>query len=191
MKLVFRKIKDEDLEMILNWRTMPEVSSYMYTDFEPSMERQRKWFKRINVDSTRLDWIINADGEDVGLVSLTNIDSINRRCDWGCYLGSPNVRGKGIGKSVELSLHAFVFETLGLNKFCCEVFVSNQKVISFHEKLGSVVEGTRREQIHKNGEFYDIVEMGLLRNDWERNLKGTFEYTAVRIESLGKEVVGE
>jgi UDP-4-amino-4,6-dideoxy-N-acetyl-beta-L-altrosamine N-acetyltransferase len=138
-----------------------------------------------------LDWIINADDEDVGLVSLTSINRTNRRCDWAYYLGSPNVRGKGIGKSVELNVLAFVFETLALNKLCCEVFVSNQKVISIHEKFGSVVEGTRREQIHKNGEFHDIVEMGILRNDWERNVKGAFEYTAARIEPLGKEAVDE
>ena len=118
MKLVFRRIKDGDLEMILNWRTMPEVSAYMYTDFEPSMPEQKKWYDQINSDSTRMDWIINADDEDVGLVSLTSINRTNRRCDWAYYLGSPNVRGKGIGKSVELNVLAFVFETLALNKLC-------------------------------------------------------------------------
>ncbi|MEW5994994.1 MAG: GNAT family N-acetyltransferase, partial [Candidatus Zixiibacteriota bacterium] len=70
MKLVFRKIKEEDLEMILKWRTMPEVSTYMYTDFEPDMEKQRQWFKRINNDPARMDWIITVDDEDVGEVSL-------------------------------------------------------------------------------------------------------------------------
>ncbi len=40
MEMLFRKIKqDADLEMILNWRTLPEVTAYMYTDFKPSMDQ--------------------------------------------------------------------------------------------------------------------------------------------------------
>jgi len=190
MKLLFRKIKENDLEMILNWRTMPEVSAYMYTDFEPDMERQREWFKQINNDPTRMDWIITVDDEDVGLASLVRIDRVNKRCEWAYYLGSPNVRGKGVGKNVELNILEYVFETLGLNKLCCEVFVSNDKVIRIHEKYGSVVEGTRREQVYKNGAFHDIVEMGILRENWGNNIKGQIEHFQARFEPLAKEVVG-
>ena len=186
MELVFRKIKESDLKTLMTWRTNPEVSKYMYTDFEPSMERQREWFKGISGDPTRKDWIIQADGEDVGLLGLSRIDPVNRRCDWAYYLGSPNVRGKGIGKSVELNVHEYVFETLGLNKLCCEVFVSNKLVINIHEKYGSVVEGRRVGHIYKGGEFHDIVEMSLLRDNWEKDVKGKFEFVKGRFEEVPK-----
>lgn len=182
MEILFRKIKEDDLEIILNWRTKPEVSSYMYTDVEPSMEKQCQWYKNISNDPTRLDWIIKCDEEDVGLLSLVKIDKLNQRCEWAYYLGSPNVRGKGIGKNVELNVLNYVFTKLKLNKLCCEVFVSNDFVIKIHEKYGSKVEGTRREQIYKNKEFHDIVEMGILKSDWETNIKDKLEYIPGKFE---------
>ncbi|MCP4703795.1 MAG: UDP-4-amino-4,6-dideoxy-N-acetyl-beta-L-altrosamine N-acetyltransferase [candidate division Zixibacteria bacterium] len=177
MELVFRKIEEEDLEMILQWRTMPEVSSYMYTDFVPSMDDQKKWYKRISDDPTMKYWIVTVDGEDIGVVNLIEIDKHNSRCSWGFYLGSVNVRGKGIGKSVELNILDYIFSKLKLNKVCGEVFATNEKVIKMHEKNGSIVEGTRRQHIFKNGEFHDIVEMGITKKDWENNIKGKVEYT--------------
>jgi len=187
MDLKFRAITGNDLLMIMNWRTMPEVSAYMYTDFVPDIEKQRAWFRAISKNTTRLDWIITVDGEDVGLVSIVGIDSVNRRCEWAYYLASPSVRGKGIGKSVEMNVLAYVFETLNLNKLCCEVFCSNEIVIKIHEKYGSVVEGTRRQHIFKGGEFHDIVQMGILRGDYERNVKGQVEHVEADFDVLNKE----
>ena len=189
MELRFRNILEKDLEMIMRWRTLPEVSSYMYTDFTPDLNQQRKWFKNITADAHRLDWIIVVDGEDVGLVSIVRIDEVNHRAEWAYYLASPSVRGKGIGKSVEMNILRYVFEELNLHKLCCEVFVANYIVIKIHEKYGSKVEGTRRDQICKSGKYHDIVEMGILRTDWEKNIKGQVEYVTAEFEAAGKEVV--
>jgi hypothetical protein len=187
MKLHFRNIKDDDLEMILTWRTNPEVSRYMFTDPDLSLEKQRRWFERIAADTTRLDWIINADSEDVGLVSLVRIDNVNRRCEWAYYLGSPNVRGKGIGKAVELNILYYVFEILKLNKLCGEVLALNEKVVEIHRKYGSKVEGRRREHILKNGEYLDVVEIGILRAEWEREVKDRTDFTPAAFEPQEKQ----
>lgn len=182
MNLRFRQIKDSDLDMLLKWRTMPEVSAYMYTDIEPDMAKQKQWYERIRSDKTRRDWIIVVDGEDVGLVSVVRIDQTNKRCEWAYYLASPSVRGKGIGRSVEMNILDYVFNKLKLHKLCCEVFVANDIVIKIHEKYGSRVEGTRREHIHKNSEYHDIVEMGILKEEYENNIKGKFEYVEAEFE---------
>ena len=187
MELVFRKIESVDLPMILAWRTMPEVSDYMYTDFEPDMQQQLAWFEQISRDSTRLDWIINANGEDVGLVSIVRINNLNKRCEWAYYLASPSVRGKGVGKSVELNILEYVFKSLNMHKLCCEVFTSNEMVIKIHEKFGSLVEGTRRKHVYKNGEFHDIVEMGILRQNWEQNIQGQIDFPKAKIQIINKD----
>ncbi|MFC1499689.1 UDP-4-amino-4,6-dideoxy-N-acetyl-beta-L-altrosamine N-acetyltransferase [Candidatus Zixiibacteriota bacterium] len=182
MKLLFRKISEDDLAMILAWRTMPEVSDYMYTDPAQDIEKQHEWFQQISADPDRLDWVINVDEEDVGLVSIVRIDRHNQRCEWAYYLASPFVHGKGIGKSVELNILRYVFETLGLNKLCCEVFTANDRVIKLHEKFGSHIEGTRLEHIFKKGEFRDIVIMGILRKEWEEHIRDKIQYVEAVIE---------
>ncbi len=189
MAIRFRTFGDEDLEMIMRWRTDPEVSAYMYTDFVPDLARQRAWFRSISADPTRLDWVIQVDGEDVGLVSIVRIDAVNRRAEWAYYLASPSVRGKGIGKAVELNVLRYVFEDLGLHKLCCEVMGSNPAVVKIHEKFGSVVEGTRRSHIRKGGAFHDIVEMGILAEDWRAGVRDRHEAPAAEIDPPAKEVV--
>ena len=189
MDLHFRNITEDDLEMIMNWRTLPEVTSYMYTDFEPNLEQQREWYTAIGKDPHRLDWIIEADGTDVGLVSIVKIDPVNHRAEWGYYLGSTDVRGKGIGKSVELNILAYVFDELKLNKLCGEVFRDNKLVIEIHQKYGSVIEGTRRSHIFKNGRYRDIVEIGILREEYDKNVRGRFDYTVAEVDAAAKEVV--
>jgi len=168
--------------MILNWRTMPEVSTYMYTDFDPDMEKQRTWYKQIQADKSRYDWIINVDGEDVGLVSIVHVDLVHKRCEYGYYLVSPGVRGKGIGSSVEMNVLALVFDRLKLHKLCREVLVTNEVGLAFPQKFGSRVEGTRIAHIFKNGAFHDIVEMGILKEEYEHNVKGKFEFVKADFE---------
>ena len=187
MHLRFRTITTDDLSMILTWRTDPGITQYMYTDVEYDLEKQRQWFRGISSDSRRLDWIINVDGEDVGLVSILRIDPVHQRCEWAYYLASPSVRGKGVGKNVELNVLAYVFETLKLNKLCCEVFAFNELVIKIHEKYGSRVEGNRRQHILKNGQFHDVVEMGILRSEWESNIKERIPFVRADIDPLEKE----
>lgn len=176
MSILFRKIKQEDLELIRNWRMSPEVTKYMYTDPVLTIKDQLQWFEKVSNDETRRDWIININNLDLGLLSITNINKINKRCEWAYYLGLTKMRGKGIGKNVELNMQYYVFETLNLNKVCCEVLLFNEKVIDIHKKYGFFIEGIRKQHILKNDCFYDIVEMAILKEDWENNIKGQFQF---------------
>jgi len=182
MKLFFRKVKESDAEKILRWRTKPDITKYMYTDLNISEEEQLNWIKKINLDCTKRYWIVNVDNRDVGLVCLYDIDLKNKKASWAYYLGEEDVKGKGIGKSIELNILCYVFDVLLLNKLCCEVFADNEKVIKLHEKLGSKIEGVRRKHILKNGEYHDIVEMGILKEEWDQ-IKGIFDLHNAIFES--------
>jgi len=181
MQLKFIKLKEEHLEQVRLWRMKPEVSEYMYTSPDISAEQQKKWYSNIKNDQTKKHWIIEADGERVGLVNLYNIDLTNKKAYWAYYLGETSVQGKGIGTQVELNILQYVFDVMKLNKLCCEVFTSNEKVIKLHEKFGSKVEGTLKEHIYKNGRFYDVVTMGALKSYWEK-IKGQFRIEKAIIE---------
>ena len=176
-----RKITEEDQEMIRMWRMKPEVTKYMYTDPTITEESQKIWFRSISYDKTIKVWIIQFSGTDIGLLTITNVDQVNRRCDWAYYIADNSFRGRGIGGTLECNIYDYVFYQLGMNKLCCEVFVFNDKVIRLHEKYGSVVEGTRIEHIIKNGKKYDIVEMAITREKWE-TIKDNYEYEVISIE---------
>ena len=48
-KIEFKRLKEEHLEMVLNWRTQPDVTKYMATDIEYDMEKQKQWFQIMGV----------------------------------------------------------------------------------------------------------------------------------------------
>lgn len=182
MILQFLKIREEYLEKIRLWRMSEEVTKYLYTDPKITPEDQRKWYQRIVQDLSRMDWVINVDGKDVGVICLYDIDAVNRRCFWAYYLGEQTTRGKGIGKAVELNILSYVFERLDFHKLCCEVFEWNEFVVEVHQKYGARIEGTFREHVWKRGKYHDVVRMGILRQEWKQEVKDKFQYPLAEIE---------
>ncbi|OCS89632.1 UDP-4-amino-4,6-dideoxy-N-acetyl-beta-L-altrosamine N-acetyltransferase [Caryophanon latum] len=177
-----RRITEQDLNMIMEWRMSPEVTKYMYTDPILTLDGQKKWFEAIQNDDTCRYWIIELDNHlPVGVLNLINIDYINQKCDWGYYLGSLEARGKGLARILECNILDYVFYELKLNKLCCEVFSFNEAVVEIHKKFGSVVEGVYKDHIFKNGQFYDVVSMGITKHRWE-SLKKVMNYERLHIE---------
>ena len=164
--IVLRDLQPDDLEMIRQWRNSPEVSSYMYSDAQITVEQQEEWFQKIRNEESSQYWVIEYDGKSLGLASLTQINQLLESCYWAFYLGDTSIRGAGLGAKVEYRVLAYVFEALKLNKLRCEVFVFNTKVISMHEKFGFRREAYYREHCRKNGKFEDVVGLAMLRSEW-------------------------
>lgn len=162
-----RDVQPEDKDLLRGWRNLPEVARYMYTDHFITPEEHEQWFVRAMQDPARRYWIIQCDGEDVGLVNLYDIDFKNRRCSWAFYVASPNVRGKGVGSFVEYTVLEYVFETLKLNKLCCEVLAFNDAVVKMHKRFGFEQEGYFRQHVFKKDGPHDVVCLGMLRSEWE------------------------
>lgn len=187
MSYRLRLVRESDLETVMRWRMLPEVTKYMYTDPVLTLPQQKAWFQRISDSERDRVWIIESIADDgavqpIGVLSLSEIDWHNKRCAWAYYLGETSARGIGLAKSLELSVCAYVFDTLGLNKLWCEVFAFNDRVVALHEKFGSKVEGIARQHIFKNGEWHDVVRMGILKSEWEAQ-RDKWSWTPVEIES--------
>lgn len=177
-----RKIKEEDLELVMRWRMSEEVTKYMYTDPQLTLEGQKIWLSHIKSNWERMKyWIIEVENKSVGVLSINDIDSINEKASWAYYLGDTSMRGKGLGKILECNIYDYVFYHLNLNKLCCEVFEFNEKVIKIHERFGAKIEGKLYEHIKKNGQFHNVVTMGILKREWEIKKKD-FEYERLQIE---------
>lgn len=160
-------VKEEDLEQIRIWRNSKEVSQYMYTSDEISSDQQKKWFDKIKSDASQKYWLIEYNGTKLGLVSIYNIKENFKHCSWAFYLGNTEVRGAGIGSKVEYTILNYVFETMQFNKLMCEVFTFNEKVIQMHKKFGFKQEGLYREHILKDGQYFDVAALAILKHEWD------------------------
>ena len=166
MTVALRAVGPEDSGRLLDWRNRPEVSAYMYTDHLISPDEHERWFKGALAAEDRRYWIIELDGEPVGMANLAGIDSGRRRCEWAYYLAEPSVRGRGVGAVVEFMVIDHVFRDLGLNKLWCEVLIDNEAVWKLHLSFGFEREALFRDHVWKAGRFQDVVGLGLLADDW-------------------------
>jgi UDP-4-amino-4,6-dideoxy-N-acetyl-beta-L-altrosamine N-acetyltransferase len=166
MSVELRDLKREDSRRILGWRNAEHVAAYMYGDHAITPVEHEAWLKAALNTPDRHYWIIKDDGLPVGLVGLTGVNPVWRRCDWAYYLGDPNTRGKGIGACVELMVLDHVFGPLGMNKLCCEVFADNEAVWKLHESFGFTREAYYRDHVFKAGRFRDVIGLAILARDW-------------------------
>ena len=167
MTVRLRQVEHEDSGRLLGWRNSPDVAAYMYTDHPISQAEHDRWFDAALTLDDRRYWIIEMDGEPVGLANLARIDPIIRRCDWAYYLGEASTRGRGVGAQVEYIVLRHVFETMGFHKLWCEVLLENEAVWKLHESFGFKREACYREHVCKGGRFQDVVGLGMLKADWE------------------------
>ena len=167
MSVRLRRVAADDSARLLAWRNAPEVAAYMYADHAIGQAEHDAWFASAMAAPDRRYWIIEMDGQPVGLANLARIDPAARRCEWAYYLGEASTRGRGVGSQVEYIVLRHVFETLGLNKLWCEVLVENEAVWKLHESFGFVREALFRDHVFKAGRFQDVVGLGMLRTDWE------------------------
>lgn len=167
MSVALRRVEPADSARLLAWRNSPEVAAYMYTDHPIPQAEHDRWFAAAMAAPDRRYWIIEMDGQPVGLANLARIDPAARGCEWAYYLGEASTRGRGVGSQVEYIVLRHVFEDLGLNKLWCEVLVENEAVWKLHESFGFVREALFRDHVFKAGRFQDVVGLGMLRADWD------------------------
>ena len=164
--IALRDMRREDRERVRDWRNLPAVAQYMYTDREITADEHAAWFDRVLEDPTCTYWIITCDGADVGLACITGIDRDHCRCSWAFYIASSDLRGRGVGSVVEYSVLSHVFDTLGLEKLCCEVLDLNAPVIEMHKRFGFSEEGRLRRHIRKGDQWHDVIALAMLRKEW-------------------------
>lgn len=166
-----REIKKEDLEKINNWRNDNELINYLGAPFRYiNLEVDCRWYDNYmqNRDKNLRCTIIETSDENniLGLVSLTNIDFINRSAEFHIMVGDKNNRGKGIGyfSTTEILKHAF--SNMNLNRIELGVIESNYRAIKLYKKIGFKHEGIKRESTYKNGKFVNMIIMSILKEEF-------------------------
>lgn len=181
-KVVWRQIREDELEMVMNWRMMPEITRYMYTDPKLTMEQQRAWYQKSKTDKNNETFMVEVNGVPAGILNITDIDDKNKRCSWGYYVAVKELRSLELAMMLEWNVYDYAFYHLDLNKVAGEIFSFNKAVLRIHRMCGSVVEGELKEHIYKNDKFYDVTVTGITRNQWEM-IKEKFDYDVVEIQS--------
>ena len=108
-------------------------------------------------------------GTLVGTATLWGIDDHHRSAHIGLGL-LPAARGRGYGSDVVAVLCYYGFVVRGLQRLQAETLADNTAMLRSAERSGFVREGVLRSSAWVLGEFLDEVVLGLLADDWTRDV---------------------
>ena len=176
----FRKISEDDLPLILRWRTDPEVTRYMSTDIELDLEKQLLWYNQVvRVCSPAEHWIISHNNKPVGLLNIEKYDSILQQTSWGFYIGELKFRIMGGLIPAYFYNYMFFNRNTSLKKITGHLFSSNVKMLAIHRFYGVEEVEVLKNHVCKFGEMFDIILVELTRENWVSKKESFYHYQAV------------
>ena len=159
-----RPIKENDLELVLEWRNSFRVRNYMINNHIITIDEHKAWYNRLLHDDSSHCLIFEMHGEPVGVVNFNDIDRERGICFWGFYLGRENLP-KGTGTRMGTLGIKYAFHELGMQKICAKVLEFNQASIRLHQKLGFVLEGVLRDHVRRENKLVNLLLYGLNKNE--------------------------
>ncbi|MBQ9234161.1 MAG: GNAT family N-acetyltransferase [Lachnospiraceae bacterium] len=170
----FRKIREDDLELIMNWRMRPDITMYMNTDPKLTIEGQRKWYEKICKEDDTFYWIVESDGKACGLVSLVNWDKDNSIIHTGAYIAEKDCRSLENIINMNMNLFAYAMEEVKVNRISVEILHHNIGQLKWMHKFGATKEGVLRQAVKKGDEYYDMHIFSILADEWKDILSKVF-----------------
>ena len=162
IKLV--KLREEHLQIVLDWRVKPEVAQFMLTQVEYNLDKQKAWFKKISIDNSVAYWIIEYQGKPIGLINLADIDRSAKKCSAGYYIGEMGYRQ--LSAFVLPYFYNFVFKVLKFNKIYGEVVDGNDSILKIHLMQGYRLVGTLKDHHYKDDRYFDVHVVELMSDAW-------------------------
>lgn len=171
-KVVLRAMEPSDCELVRKMFNDPEIEDLVVGwAFPLSQYAQEKWFEKHYCDQDFRFIIETEEDGAVGVATLLDIDWKNRMAQHGIKLANKERRGKGVGTDTVMAIMRYAFDELGFNRLNGSWFPENIASKSMYMKCGWKEEGIRRNYIYKHGKYRDLVETGILAEEYYELIK--------------------
>lgn len=176
-KTYLRPIEPEDATLLRFLMNDPTVTDTIVGFNPPVSLQQQQWISspRGGPDGPWHMAVVEcATGEPVGMTSLHSIDWRNRTARHGIKL-HPSAQGRGLAYDACMARNAWAFFSVGLRRQEASIPDFNSSSQRLYGRLSYKLEGRRREAVHRNGRWCDLLVYGLLRSEAE-NMPEMDEY---------------
>lgn len=161
-RLLIRKVQKKDLPLIKEWLEDEEGRYFLLSRLVQPQETIEDIFES---EYNILGLITLKDKTPIGLIAYLNIDEYTKKAELRKLIGEKKQRGKGYGNEATKAWIEYGFFTLGLEKIYLTTINTDIKNIRINESLGFKVEGLLKNELKINGEYFDVLQMSLLK-EW-------------------------
>jgi RimJ/RimL family protein N-acetyltransferase len=168
-KVVLRPLASEDLRRCVKWFSDPEVLRFLGRNNVVSYAEEERWFRDYERRTDEQIFAIEVAGRHIGNFGLHKVDRTHQKADMGIVIGETDCWSHGFGTDAILAGLRYGFDHLGLNKVSLDVLEYNVRAIRSYEKCGFQTEGVHREEVYKDGRFFNVLRMSILAREFPRD----------------------
>ena len=170
-KVILRAIEPSDVKQLWEWTQDAELMRFR--DYpappKPLAEAEKEYQESLCRDTRDLHLAMTTlEGELIGETALRYVDHRAGNADFTIAIGNKAYLGHGYGSDATRALMRFAFEQYNLHRVTLYVHAFNGRAIRAYEKCGFRHEGRLRESYYEDGEYKDVLVMGLLKEDFEK-----------------------
>ncbi len=165
-KVSLRPVRADDIDRWMVWMNDPEIICNLYSRsiYGFTRKHEEEFFQLAQKIDTQVIFSIDTlTGDHVGTIGLHSINREWANAELGIMIGDKSQWGKGLCTDAINIMTGFAFDYMNLHRVYLYVNSDNIGGIRCYEKAGFVREGVLRDHRYWNGEYGDIVLMGILK----------------------------
>lgn len=163
-----------DFNQLIEWindeRLMKEWSGSLFSF--PLTEESLAWYLEGANDVTKPEVFVYkaVDSKTNAVIGHISLGGISERDKSGritrVLVGSAAERGRGVCTKMIKGMLKIGFEELKLHRISLGVYTFNESAIRCYLKSGFQQEGIMRDVVKHGDEYWSLVEMGILEDEW-------------------------
>jgi RimJ/RimL family protein N-acetyltransferase len=167
--VLLRAFHPDDLDRLTDFRN--DLETEVLSGGDPPTptprESMAELWERRRGHTGDATFVIEADGKVIGDAALFGANAVSRTVELGITIGDKDYWGRGYGSEAVQLLVDYAFQSRNIRKVTLSVLGNNPRAIAAYRKAGFVEEGRRQLQEWNDGEYVDLVLMGVFRPEPE------------------------
>ena len=171
-RVVLRPLSLKDASRFCCWLNDPEVTFFLdiYDKPKTTLKMEKDWINKNKKNKNNLSFSIDtSEGIHIGVVSLRDIQPLHKNAQFGIIIGDKKYWGQGYGTEAGKLIIDYGFKKLKLHRIWLGFYAYNIRGEKSYKKLGFKKESCLRDQIYRNGYYHNLINMGILREEYLKN----------------------
>lgn len=167
--LILRNTVFSDCVLFAEWEARKNVNEFFTMNDDRDYEEIVRDFILFSEDPTKelFTILLKPEEKPIGRVILTRINKEEDSLDMTrIYIADESLRNHGYGEEAIRLLLEYAFINLHMERVTIDHFSANEIARHLYHKIGFRDEGTMRHSGKKNGRYYDLCLMSMLRAEY-------------------------
>ncbi len=169
-RVLLRPITESELPALLDWGADSEVLRLAEFDYQAIAPSElKKWWEQAGTVPDAFHWGLECEGRLVGRTAILHLDWQARMGWTATQLGEGSAWGEGIAADAFALRAECAFRQLNLHKLdsaCSEESTACREAL---ERTGYRPFARLKEQLYRDGRWFDEILTEVLGRDWERD----------------------